>query len=518
MKRRLLSILLTLGMILSLLPVTALAATGYDDNWYHYRQKWMYKVTASKEATANEKTINIGENIRETTDTAGHGTIPTIEFGAVTYGNADKNPLTLTFTNTTEDEDIVGAGDTNPNNWGKVYVTIGSKSKYFDFKWDSKDGQINKGESSTVTITPRNDIPAGPQEETVVFMEQNSRVGWSVKLTVTMAPTPVTVTPVTTIHKDYGRTLKPSDIGIDSITGGGVSADLKTLAGLGVSMPAEETPGRTDSYTLTYKDGVYGKYNITFNGSTQVTVDKATPEIKWVNASGVVYDGELGSSQITGMCVNPYTGEKVNGEFDWTYGTESYKLTESGKHSYTFTPTEPDANNYVKITDKEVFVAVGGDVTGESGGSSGSPIVTKLTVEPYVEKEYNGQPQTVPVTVTQGYPQDQLKYEYREQCAEGWTYGMPTDAGTYDVKITAQVTANYTEASTTTALIIKPREINFSIQVYPRPFNGGVEAQIDEIGNPTNILEADKSGVNLDPKELRQYIKAEFRDPSIGEN
>ena len=517
MKRRLLSILLTLGMILSLLPVTALAATGYDDNWYHYRQKWMYKVTASKEATANEKTINIGENIRETTDTAGHGTIPTIEFGAVTYGNADKNPLTLTFTNTTEDEDIVGAGDTNPNNWGKVYVTIGSKSKYFDFKWDSKNGQINKGESSTVTITPRNDIPAGPQEETVVFMEQNSRVGWSVKLQVTMEPTPVTVTPATAVNKYYGQTLKPSDIGIAEITGDGVSKeDFKTLAALGLS----EVPGEKDhvkenvgTYNLTYGEPqTIGKYKITFNGNTEVTVKQATPVPKWVNASGVVYNGELRSSQITGDYVNPYTGEKVNGDFTWLGGTAGQQLIASGEHDYTFTPTD---GNHTTATGK-VFVAVGGDVTGGSSGSSGRPITTVLTVDAHIEEEYNAQPKTVKVDVTSGYPTEKLEFKYRKQGTEPWMEGKPIDAGTYDIMITAPVTANYTGASTTTSLTIKPKKLDVVFQVYNKFFDNDVDAQLSIVGDPY-IYDRDKDKFTLTGKEIQKYVtKVEFEDAQAG--
>lgn len=96
-KSRILALFLCLCMVLTLVPAVALAAEAPDNDFWNYRQKWLYEVTADKNSTEG---TSAGTNIRDKTDPVTEGAMPiqTYDLGKVSYGSPtvlDGNTLTL---------------------------------------------------------------------------------------------------------------------------------------------------------------------------------------------------------------------------------------------------------------------------------------------------------------------------------------------------------------------------------------------------------------------------------------
>ena len=224
--------------------------------------------------------------------------------------------------------------------------------------------------------------------------------------------------------------------------------------------------------------------------NTGITVNKTTPRVNTVSATGISDGAKLSTSKISGMYVNSHSHEEVKGTWDWVNGDQEISTGESTVVSceYQFKPTDTD--NYIDPDKGKVNVVVS------------AKIPTNLQAKPSsLTKTYNGKPQSPSftwerigsfredlVTVTYKKVEDgNLSFDgedYTDYKAEA-----PTEAGIYKVHATCPETDSsvraYSAGDTTAIFTIAPLTLqpNFSGSVVNKAYDGTTDAEI----NPDNV-------------------------------
>ena len=460
MKRRLLSTLMVLCLILTMLPSTVWAA-GNTDWLAEYMKGWAYTVT----------NLNTQSEIQNDA---------TIDFGEFEYGESATaqtiTPVRLKFENVSQRE---------------INLTFGSV-RDFSCTWDdpSKAGKLTPGQSNILTISVRdgiknNDteqnepIPAGEKTDILMMMEQNSRVGVHVNLKLTVKPKNLKVTALQynngtgvtiadkTITKGYGKKISPADLSVQTESG------TKTLQELGASLTTADHKNplseyaETGEYSCTLKSD-----NYTFeNGSVTVRVEKSNLECVYVSASSIIEGSKLLNSTLTGKFINEYSGREVSGTLSWTDPTDkTFQVDDSSYKVFTpqykFTATDSKFyNDFTGTTDlvvRKTDYSVNPDVSSK-----------KLTPDKEVLTcEYDAKPH--PITFYyDGSVATNTTITYYNRSSKTTSSNAPVDVGVYDV---VAERGGYYAYSTVT---IQPRDLTLNTLsdfISSRPYNGSADA------------------------------------------
>ena len=409
MKTKILASVLALAMVLTLLPVAALAAGS---------------VSAGTKASYTVKQGDAGEDLRQSGD-------PAIRFeDTVTWGEASHETITLTVTNT----------DSRALN----LVLNGKILNYFDVRWSSGEGVqavIDPGESATLTITPSANVPVD-YPNILSLMEVESRIAWNLRVEITVEVKPVVVT-VGEVSKGYGQTLTSADIEAAATTN-----DDGTLSDLGLVFESEGFAGTAAAgrYAIELNtQKANGNYNFTLAEGAYVVVEAVDPELVTVNATGVYVKSPLSQSELTGQYVNPHTKEAVEGVFTWDDAQQVMDASGTVQAAYTFTPAD-QINYHVAHGQADVIVS--------------DKIPTEIVVKSGLLVNYDGQPHDVEFAVTPAERSGELTVQYQDKDGN-WSQTAPKAVGTYAVK--AAIAENETNAagSATATLTIAPKPIQF---------------------------------------------------------
>ena len=534
MKRRILSVLLTLAMVLTFLPAAALAASGSGEvpAFSDWRKVWLYTCTADQDPTgmtvytsADEREeqpappeAGEGQNIREIPGTLIY------DLGAVSPDGTGADPLTLTFQNAAEETSSRPDQQKYEQSWGEVNVTSSRETAHFTVTWNNTHGDYGalpeKDDTCTAVIAPKKGLPGGTYTDWVLFMEQNSRVGWAVQVTVTVEREKKTVHPAAQVSKPYGKRLQPSDIRY-TVEGTDETGNLSQLGVSITSLDGVALDAPAGSYTLNYPEKVETPdREITIVGTTQLTVEKATPERSSVSVYQIGDDTTLAGYGIGGKYVNPYTRQEVKGTFAWKDPTTAVEKDGAQPYRYIFTPSD---DNHEQVEDT-VQVRKGAST---SMGPSPSCVPVTVTVdEDSRVQEYRGQGARLKISYDINVPADLAKKwtSVWYNAGQGWEQSAPYNAGDYDVMIRfpggydSATRANYAGISVNTTLTITPREATPVVSVYSHAFDGTGETQIDSFGfeqKDLSLADAD-TGAAITRQNVNDYFTACFDDVNAG--
>ncbi len=375
-------------------------------------------------------------------------------------------------------------------------------------------------------ITPKKGLAVGTHTAEILTRCYNSRsMIWNIcKLKIDISKRTVYVEPQST-EKFYGQELTAADIMCTVSDKSGTELESNvTAAQLGVTvtsdgMAKDAAVNGGEKYPFTaVTETSNSNYKVTIKPGTDtgITVNKTTPRVNTVSATGIKDGAKLSTSKVSGMYVNSYSHEEVEGTWDWVNGDTVINKGDGPtvQCEYQFTPT--DSDNYDTPSAGKVNVVV----------SEVTP--TNLQAKPSsLTKTYNGKPQSPSftwarigsfredlVTVTYKKVEDgNLSFDdedYRDYKAEA-----PTEAGIYKVHATcletnSQVRA-YSAGDTTAIFTIAPLTLqpDFSGSVINRAYDGTTNAKI----NTENVKFKNKVTASDDVKIKESAIeKATFAD------
>ncbi len=530
MKQRMTSLLMALALALTLLPAAALAASGDGGSltFANWRQVWLYECRADQDAdrvvdSAGDRTekpaplgSEAGENIREIPGTLVY------DLGSISPDGAGGETLTLTFENVAQKTSELGMHQTHQSTWGQVYLTASQETAHFDLEWNNKNshkgGELPEyGDTCTVTITPKKGLGGGTYTDWILFMEQNSRVGWTIQATVTVEREEQTVRPAAKVSKTYGKVLSAADIPY-TVEGGD---ETGVMSKLGVVLSGQDGVGSKSpagTYSLSYPEKVEtDRYVYTILGGTELTVEPTAPEMSSVSVYHVG-DGEtLADYAIVGKYVNPYTRETVAGVCAWDQPGDT--PAEDGMvYPYTFTPN--DGNHQ----------PVRGTAKARAGVVASTPTTQDVTIDVVEDsriQEYAGRGSARKIQYTTNLPADVAKRVavwYND--GSGWVQSAPSAVGTYKVDIRfggyydGTTRVNYSAAAAETTLTITPKTISPVFSVYTHAFDGTTKAQIESFGfKQVGLALADAdTGEAITRTNVEEYFQANFDTPEAGKN
>ena len=265
--------------------------------------------------------------------------------------------------------------------------------------------------------------------------------------------------------------------------------------------PISDAAGLED---VSWKSASNNKFNIEKNEKKYVYVkieDKAG-NTYYISTDGIVVysDAAQVTTEITYtkkslqnadavVTLNGNTIKEVrNGESVLTRGTD-YTISSDGA-TITFAATYLqglDANDYII----NVSYNPGGETYVEKAGNV-PPVDTtiKLSVIKAVgsvtgisdiSKEYDGTGVNAPTFTTtndRGTNGSNVTIEYRKADEDTYTTEKPKDAGSYVVRITVEADSNYKKVSAEKEFTISPKEVNATVSVADRAYNGTKTAEV----------------------------------------
>ena len=488
--KRCLALLLSVMLLLSALP-TALAANSRlvfnEDDARRYGVISGYAYTVSVDAPGTE---NDGFFTEMT---------PTIKFNSIDYGKPIEpdNKAVLTFHN-------VGEKDLN--------LTFGSCT-YADVKWIEGSEKIAVGESAKLEVTLRENIPVAHGSTGLLLMEQNSRVGWTALLDIEVQPISVQVT-AADMTKTYGRTLTAVDLTVN--VSGGITS-LSELETMGYTITSEGFSA--DAAVGTYPVAVTASESANFNYDVEndesiatVTVDRAEPELVWVNASSVRSGAQLAESKLEGAYRNPDSGAEVAGTFAWKDpgAVDEVQDGQSAACTRTYIFTPDDDKNYKTVEDTATLTVVGKDLT-----------TIQLAPTAQLNVTYDGKAHPVAFTADHGT----VKVQYAPTGTETWTEEAPKAVGTYQVQATVEESDTYASDSYSTVLTINPVSVVLRLAepdaITSRQYNGMVDATLNLSDSKPELSVSGRiqfGGVVSGDHLTIDYtqVKAVYDDPNVG--
>lgn len=265
--------------------------------------------------------------------------------------------------------------------------------------------------------------------------------------------------------------------------------------------PISDAAGLED---VSWKSASNNKFNIEKNEKRYVYVkieDKAG-NTYYISTDGIVVysDAAQVTTEITYtkkslqnadavVALNGNTIKEVrNGESVLTRGTD-YTISSDGA-TITFAATYLqglDANDYII----NVSYNPGGETYVEKAGNV-PPVDTtiKLSVIKAVgsvtgisdiSKEYDGTGVNAPTFITtndRGTNGSNVTIEYRKADEDTYTTEKPKDAGSYVVRITVEADSNYKKVFAEKEFTISPKEVNATVSVADRAYNGTKTAEV----------------------------------------
>ena len=488
--KRYLALLLSAMLLLSALP-TALAADGTivsgEEQARRYGVISGYAYTVSVDAPGTE---NDGFFTEMT---------PTIKFNSIDYGKPieSNNKAVLTFHN-------VGEKDLN--------LTFGSCT-YADVKWIEGSEKITVGKSAKLEVTLRENIPVAHGSTGLLLMEQESRVGWTALLDIEVRPISVQVT-ASNVTKTYGQTLTAESVAPQVSGGVNSFAELEAL-GYAITSKGFSADAAVGTYPVAVTAGESASFNCDVENDESiatVTVERATPELVWVNASSVRSGAQLAESKLEGAYRNPDSGEAVAGTFAWKDpgAVDEVQDGQSAACTRTYTFTPDDMENYVAVEGTATLTVVGKDVT-----------TIQLAPTAQLNVIYDGKAHSVAFTADHG----NVKVEYAPTDTEAWTEEAPKAVGTYQVRATVEEGDTYASDSYSAVLTIDPVPVVLRLAepgaITSRQYNGTVDATLN-LSEPKPELSASGriqfGGVVSGDTLKIDYSKvtAVYDDPNVG--
>ena len=491
--KRTLALLLAAVLLLSMLPAALaaesdLVAAESEAHQFGVYAGYRYTVHVDAPGGANDGYFTDRE--------------PVVKFDPMDYGPAvaETNKAVLTFHNVGEKA---------------LELTFGSCT-WATVVWDESNGNIPAGGSGKLTVTPKANIPVDHEMAGLLLMEQNSRVGWSAILDIEIKPIAVSVT-AGAVTKSYGQTLSAAEIKSLTVSGGVDS--LVALEALGYTLESEGFAANAavgTEYPITVVAGknVNRNYNVDTTATIgNVTVNKAIPELVWVNASSVLSGADLSASKLEGAYRNLYTGEEIPGTFAWK-DSGTVETVEDGQSKlvekpYTFTPR--DTGNYEIVNDATVSLTVVGKAV----------TTIALADTDQLNVTYDGKAHPVNFKTDHG----EVVVKYKSADAQTWDDAVPKAAGTYQVQATVEPGDDYAGDSYTAVLTISPVTVDLRLAepgaITGRQYNGGTKATLNTTESPNQLSNQGRiqfSGVVSGDSLTIDYSKitAVYDDPNVG--
>ncbi len=248
-----------------------------------------------------------------------------------------------------------------------------------------------------------------------------------------------------TVDKFYGEQCNLTTNSFEAVG----TAEGETIDDLFTQFSSDGTA--TEAVVATYKiTAMIGNSNYTLENADvgNLTVKKTTPVLRTAVQAGLGHKGcELDHVTLTGEYYNPYNPNMiVNGTFSWVESGK--KLPENvsettEKWTFTMNPSFSDNYNNPDLSDNTVKITL----------LDKEPL--HLSANSY-SVAYNGKPQQF-TNFEVAYPEPGGNAEitttviYKAEGQSEWTNTAPTDAGLYDVKITAQTEEEQYAGNTVTA-------------------------------------------------------------------
>ena len=488
--KRCLALLLSVMLLLSALP-TALAADSRlvfnEDDARRYGVISGYAYTVSVDAPGTE---NDGFFTEMT---------PTIKFNSIDYGKPIErdNKAVLTFHN-------VGEKDLN--------LTFGSCT-YADVKWIEGSEKIAVDGSAKLEVTLRENIPVAHGSTGLLLMEQNSRVGWTALLDIEVRPISVQVT-ASNVTKTYGQTLTVESVAPQVSGGVNSFAELEAL-GYAITSEGFSADAAVGTYDVAVTAGESANFNYDVKKDESiatVTVDRAEPELVWVNASSVRSGAQLVESKLEGAYRNPDSGAEVAGTFAWA-DPGAVDVVPDGQsisceRTYIFTPD--DDKNYETVEDTATLTVVGKDLT-----------TIQLAPTAQLNVTYDGKAHPVAFTADHGT----VKVQYAPTGTGTWTEEAPKAVGTYQVQATVDESDTYASDSYSAVLTIDPVPVVLRLAepgaITSRKYDSTVQATLNIAQSSPTLSNSGRlqfggvvSGDNLTIDYTQ--VKAVYDDPNVG--
>lgn len=265
--------------------------------------------------------------------------------------------------------------------------------------------------------------------------------------------------------------------------------------------PISDAAGLED---VSWKSASNNKFNIEKNEKRYVYVkieDKAGNK-HYISTDGIVVysDAAQVTTEITYtkkslqnadavVALNGNTIKEVrNGESVLTRGTD-YTISSDGA-TITFAATYLqglDANDYII----NVSYNPGGETYVEKAGNV-PPVDTTIKLSVInavgsvtgisdISKEYDGTGVNAPTFTTtndRGTNGSNVTIEYRKADEDTYTTEKPKDAGSYVVRITVEADSNYKKVFAEKEFTISPKEVNATVSVADRAYNGTKTAEV----------------------------------------
>ena len=344
----------------------------------------------------------------------------------------------------------------NTGNRPLTDLGILSASSRLEVDRSQMSGTLGAGDSWTIGITPKNDLPVGHYNESITF--HYGRRFQTVWLAFDIQKRKVELTVVEPTKK-YGQVLSAGDIKITSGLPEG-----KTLADIGCSLDSTGFSARAnagDSYKISLV-GSPANYEVTLAGDPHVTVEQAAVVMSSIHALTIKPGKELppleGKFYTEGHLNEP--GWEVTGDLAWADPSKTLDKTESC--NWVFTPKD---GNHTELRGQYQVIV-----------SSLDPTEISLTgPDSFV---YNGQPYGLSFTTDRAGDPREITVEYKLQTPEAKPTDKPTKVGTYDVTAHVNKDDQYAEDDWEGTMTITQRELTASVEVFSTEYRYNGESVI----------------------------------------
>ena len=456
MKKRILSLLCVLCLLLTMLPTSAFAA-GYDAP--------KLSIDASYLAETNQ--VKMSVKIGAYTD-----------LGALDFHvKYDKEKLKVNGTPTKGGLLTANSTVSDNNSWNPATIGVG---------WNDENGSTTT--TTTEILTVIFDVIEG-KTGAVDFSFDEAKYNFcdksgdnstdvpgagsvtSANVTIPKAPiSSVTIAdldaPVKGAAPDTSVTVTPSSLAADvKWFDGATPVTGNFAANTAYTVKIKLTASGGDNFAETV---TAGDYTVTRNSETELlltktfgaTAIKDTPTINTVpTASAITFGQKLSNSTLTGG--EAKVGSAViSGTFKWKTGTIAPQVKDSNSTEYevVFTPT--DTASYETATCKVKL-----KVNPKS--------LVSISIIPIDPQPYTGLEIKPDVTVKDGQP----PYDALAESDYSVAYSKNKDVGTADIVISPKVGGNYSFAAGTFHFTIKPADSSISITDDPsKTYDGNVVA------------------------------------------
>lgn len=160
-----------------------------------------------------------------------------------------------------------------------------------------------------LTLNPNGNLDAGKHRLPVSFQPLDGSPGQTLDVTLNVQTVALTITSIDPVTKEFGETVDPSTVSVETTAG------PKNLAELGLSAPSFADDYRAGTYRDRLNPTRSPNYEVDGAPKIDVTVEPMKPQLIGLKASALPENAKVGESSITGIALNPHTNEMVYGAF-----------------------------------------------------------------------------------------------------------------------------------------------------------------------------------------------------------